>query len=95
MTFKSNYAGIHDLLNSREVEAMLLAHMEERKLLAIALAPVGWTGRYKTSFVVEAGVKKDRVKAVLRNDAPEAMAVEFGAGQTPRHRVLGKALGVV
>lgn len=93
MTFKPNRRGIGELLKGPEAEAMLLAVMEERKGVAEAISPER-TGHYKASFAVEPGVKPDRACAVLRNDADYAIDVEFGAKNTPRHRVLGRALGV-
>jgi hypothetical protein len=90
--FKPNRRGIGQLLNSPEVEAVLLARMEEAHARAIAIAPVE-TGRYKESFVVGLDHEKpDRPRATLTNLMWYAMSVEFGAGHVPRHRTLGKAL---
>lgn len=95
MTFKLNKSGMGDLLKSRDVEAVLIARAEEAEAEAAVIAPEGWTGHYRESFEVGSDMtKKDRVRAYLRNTADEAMAVEFGAGQTPRHRVLGKSVGL-
>jgi hypothetical protein len=93
MTFTPNYDGIGELLRSAEMEVMLLSVMEEKKAIAEAIAPV-YTGDYKRSFVVVPGFKFDRACAVLRNLMPYAMDPEFGAKGTPRHRTLGRALGV-
>lgn len=92
MTFKSNYRGIGRLLNSPEVEAVLMARITEALARAEVIAPVE-TGAYKGAF--EVGLdhdKPDRPRAWLRNNKDYAIIVEFGAGPTPRHRTLGKAL---
>lgn len=92
MTFKANYQGIGRLLQSAEVEAVLLLIVAEAMAKAIVIAPVE-TGRYKTAFEIGSDhVKPDRVRAWLRNNMWYALSVEFGAGPVPRHRTLGKAL---
>jgi hypothetical protein len=70
---------------------------------AIATAPVGdpaedpHAGRYKASFHVRShrsgGATNDRVEAVVYNDSPEAVAVEFGhRGAEPYHTLLRAAI---
>ena len=69
---------------------------------AIAMAPVGdpsedeHPGRYKASFHirthVNGGATSDRVEAVVYNDAPEAVQVEYGhRGAEPYHTLLRAA----
>lgn len=92
MTFKGNYRGIGQLLNSPEVEGVLLLIMAEAMAKAIIIAPVE-TGRYKAAFEIGTDhTKPDRPRAWLRNNMWYALSVEFGAGPVPRHRTLGKAL---
>lgn len=94
MAFHLRRAGLGALLRSAEVTAVLTQVAEEAKAKAEGIAPV-YTGEYKSAFVVTPGIKPDRACVVLRNESPHAMEVEFGAGNTPRHRTLGKAVGVV
>lgn len=92
MTFKANRRGIGELINSPEVEAVLLTAVTEAMARAVVIAPVE-TGRYRDAF--EVGIdhtKLDRPRAYLRNNMPYAIAVEYGAGPVRRHRTLGRAL---
>jgi hypothetical protein len=77
------------------------AHAEEIKLRAEVIAPVyagrgdKHSGRYKASFHVKShlhgGATKDRAEAIVYNDAPEAIYVEFGHwGAEPEH-ILARA----
>lgn len=99
--FQLDYAGLGEYLRSEEVKAMLVARAEKVKAQAEATAPVDETGphpgRYKASFSVSSGVqvhKTGRAYAEVSNDAPEAFFVEFGTRHNPRHRTLGKAVGL-
>jgi len=40
------------------------------------------------------GDNAERAEVYVVNNSPHAFDVEFGRGKTPRHRTLGKALGV-
>lgn len=95
MSFKANRRGIGELINSPEVVAVLLTVATEAMARAEVIAPVD-TGRYKAAFEVGTDhIKPDRPRAYLRNNMPYAIAPEFGAGPVPRHRTLGKAMGIV
>jgi hypothetical protein len=71
---------------------------------AEVLAPVGspaepdeHAGRYKASFSVEVhtrgGATHDRAEAIVKNDSPEAVYVEFGdRGREPYHTLLRAAV---
>lgn len=95
--FKKDYEGIGEMLRAPYMVAAMRARGEKVEAQAVATAPdappigVG----YKEHFSVEAGVReglKPRAFARVRNDSDHALAVEFGWGNTPRHRTLGKAL---
>lgn len=63
---------------------------------AQATAPID-EGEYVSSFELSDGItayggKGTRVYARVTNTAPHAPAVEFGYGNVPRYRTLGKAL---
>jgi hypothetical protein len=69
---------------------------------AEAIAPVGpptdpHAGRYKASFHVRShthgGATHDRAEAIVWNDSPEALFVEYGsAGDEPYHTMLRAAV---
>lgn len=96
MTFKMDYRGVGELLKSSAVEAEMLRRA--RKVLARceATAPVDTggphPGRYKASFSVSSGRRRDRAYAMVTNSSPEALFVEYGTRNNPRHRTMGKAL---
>lgn len=69
---------------------------ERIMVYAISISPVR-TGRYKSSFKVTTGIRSTgtrRAYGAVTNSAPYAAAVEFGLGNVPRHRVLGKSIGL-
>jgi hypothetical protein len=89
-TIKFKYDGIGSLLRSNGMADKMVARAKRIQELAESRAPVysgtgrdPHRGRYKSSFRIESyvsgGYKKDRAAAVLVNDAPEAVFVEFGA----------------
>lgn len=102
--FKPSYRGIGQMLCAD----FMIAEMDRRahRVLAAAqsFAPVDedlddeHRGRYKASFKVTSGIRpggggrKRRAFGRVTNDAPEALDVEYGNRNTPRHRVLGRAL---
>jgi hypothetical protein len=99
-TFKPDYAGLSELLNS---DAMVAAMVEEAaKVMSAAesTAPVATQGdhpgRYKASFSLSGGkhggIHSDRAFGRVTNDAPEAVFVEFGSKNNPKYRTLGHAL---
>lgn len=82
----------------------MVADMERRANnvadLARATAPVGpegdpHRGLYKESFVVSSGIQNEKTRRAygeVRNDVRYAAALEYGDGDTEKHRTLGKAL---
>lgn len=99
--FQLDYAGLGEYLRSAEMQAAMHARAEKVAAVAEASAPVdptsGHPGRYKASFHVSSGVqvhKTGRAYGEVSNDAPEAFFVEFGTRNNPRHRTLGKAIGL-
>jgi hypothetical protein len=98
--YEPSYTGVGEMLNSDfMVEAMRLRG-EEIMLRAIAIAPVGHPpdehpGRYRASFHVRVhshgGATNDRAEAVVYNDAPEALYVEYAHWGAEPYRVLARA----
>jgi hypothetical protein len=81
------------------MQAEMRRRAELVKARAEASAPVDRTGphpgRYKQSFRVTSGVREGKTRRAfgrVTNDAPEAILVEYGSRNNPRHRTLGKAL---
>lgn len=101
--FRLNRAGVGELLRSPGVEAALLLVAEAIKAEAEATAPVGkppedkHPGWYKRSFsiVSKTTTKRGgrRVVAYVRNMAPHAARVEYGAegGRGGAHHTLMRA----
>lgn len=102
MTYTPNEVGMREFLNSE----MLLRVVENtgREIMerAIVMAPVGdpaedeHPGRYKASFHMRSGrfggATGDRVEAIVYNDSPEAVQVEYGhRGREPYHTLLRAA----
>jgi hypothetical protein len=91
-------------LNSVGMLGVVKHYGDKIKDRAEALAPVGspWepdehAGRYKASFSVEVhtlgGATHDRAEAIVSNDSPEAVYVEFGErGGEPYHTLLRAAM---
>lgn len=97
--YNQSYRGIGDMLSMPEIQAEMLRRAEKVKALAEAAAPVyergRHPGRYKGAFRVSSGVRRlpsRRAYARVTNDSPEALFVEFGNVNTPKHRTLGRAL---
>ena len=102
--FKPNHRGVGNMLQAEWMEQAMVVFAEEIRGRAIALAPVGrerdgHPGRYKASFHVRStrhGAAPGRfgmlrAEAVVYNDSPEAVFVEFGHhGREPYH-VLAEA----
>lgn len=108
--FKIDQAGFGEhVLRADWLKTHLVEMAERAQAVAESIAPVDETGphpgRYKESFSVESGETDvysadwpgagPRVYAELVNSSPEALLVEFGSKNNPKHRVLGKATGVV
>lgn len=95
MKYTPNYAGVAEILVGEPMKRAMVAHAEQIKAVAEAISPEE-TGRYKASFRINSGVMDIhgmRAYAEVENTAPYALHVEYGDGHTPRHRVLGRALG--
>lgn len=96
MTFKPDYRGIGELLKSPEMEAEMLRRAKKVLDVCVATAPVDLksphVGRYKASFHASSGRRTDRAYGMVTNAAPEAILVEYGSKNNPRHRTMGKAL---
>jgi len=102
--FTPDHRGVGEMLNSDFMVEAMRAHAEAIKLRAEAIAPVGHPpeskhpGRYKASFHVRAhkyggvsGRGGKRAEAIVYNDSPEALYVEYAHyGQEP-YRVLAIA----
>lgn len=100
MVVHIDYEGMGEFLRSAEMQAAMHTLAEGFMQRAIATAPVDENGphpgRYKASFHVESGVRRNktaRAYGKVINDSPEAFFVEFGTKNNPRHRTLGKAFG--
>lgn len=95
MQYTPNERGVAELLVGEPMKAAMVTAVEPMKLVAEAIAPVE-TGEYKSRFYIDSGVMDihgPRAYAELGNDSDHWAHVEYGDGNTPRHRVLGRALG--
>jgi hypothetical protein len=98
--YRQSYAGVGDLLRSDMVFVEVVRRGHDVAAEGERIAPVDedgpHPGRYKAAFSVEAdrrgGARQDRAVARVVNDAPEALAVEFGNRNTPQHATLRRAL---
>lgn len=94
------YDGIGEMLRSDFMVAEMERRAEKVRAVAVATAPVDASsdhpGRYKESFAVSSakhgGIHKDRAQAIVSNDAPEALYVEYGTKHNPRRATLRNAL---
>jgi hypothetical protein len=99
MAFRWDYKGGGEMLTMPGMVAEMRRRAENVMGEAEATAPVGQgrhAGRYKRSFSVSSGIRGEgrsrRAFGRVTNDAPEALYVEYGNRNTPRHRTLGRAL---
>lgn len=92
--FRPDHEGVGRMLRSGFIEGTLVVFAEGIRAIAEATSPVDETGphpgRYKASFHVKShsrgGATNDRAEAIVYNDAPEAISVEFGKyGDEPYH----------
>jgi hypothetical protein len=108
--YKASYTGIGEMLCAPWMEADMKRRAENVKTYAEATAPVGRDRRptkngkpkpiYKDSFKVSSGIKTSkkgtkRAYGRVTNDSPQAIMVEYGNENTPRHATLRKALEAV
>lgn len=94
--YNPDFAATSLLMTGPKMVALMVAHAEPVKTVAEGISPVE-TGEYKGAFDIESGVVDEhglRAYADVVNNSPHAQHVEWGDGNTPRHRVLGRALGV-
>jgi hypothetical protein len=101
--YNPNHKGMREFLNSSAMVKLVGDAAEVIKIRAIALAPVGTIaegdehpGLYISSFRIRThrfgGVNKDRAEAIVYNDAPDAVYVEYGHfGREPYHVMLRAA----
>jgi hypothetical protein len=98
-SYSPDHEGVGRMLRSPEMEAAMRQVADRIKARAEALAPVSDSdehpGRYKASFHVRShargGATNDRAEAVVYNDAPEALYVEFAGYGAEPYRVLRRA----
>lgn len=100
--FHPDHAGVGAMLRSDFIQNAMRDHADKIKTRAESIAPVAHTrrkdyhpGRYKASFHIRVhdrgGATKDRAEAIVYNDAPESISVEYGKyGEEPYH-VLARA----
>jgi hypothetical protein len=91
IVYVPNHGGIGDMLNSEMMRISMEVIADEIMIRAIVIAPVD-TGRYKASFHVKShlngGATSDRAEAIMYNDAPDALSVEYGKwGNEPYHTI--------
>lgn len=95
-----DYEGIGQMLRSDFMEAEMARRGAKVLAVAEATAPVDefseHPGRYKAAMRLDTtrhgGIRGDRAQAVVSNDSPEAIYVEYGNRNTPRHATLRRAL---
>ncbi len=99
-TYHPDHRGIGEMLNAGFMEGTVLIFAHGIEAIAVATAPVGehdaHPGRYKASFHVKShrygGATNDRAEAIVYNDAPEAVFVEYGHhGREPYHTLANAA----
>jgi hypothetical protein len=97
--YKPDHIGIGEMLRAPFMEGTMVIFAEGIKAYAEAISPIDekgpHPGRYKASFHVRhhsrGGATRDRAEAIVYNDAPEALYVEFAHyGQEPYH-ILARA----
>lgn len=100
-TFTPNHSGVGEMLRADFMQEAMRLNAEEIRVKAEAIAPVGHPpdskhpGRYKASFHVRVhargGATNDRAEAVVYNDSPEALYVEYANWGAEPYRVLAIA----
>lgn len=92
--YRADYDGIGEMLCASWMQADMHRRAEAVMAAAVAASPVD-TGDYVDSFEVESGVKHGKTSRAygrVTNTSDHARAVEYGLGNTPAYRPLGKAL---
>ena len=104
--YTPNRLGMDEFLNSQELLDAMITVAEEIKGIAMSMAPIGsitdgdeHPGLYLASFHIRShrmgGVKHDRAEAIVYNDSPDAVWVEYGHhGREPYH-VMRRAMHTV
>ncbi len=100
--FKASYAGIGAMLRSKWMMGEMVRRADMVKTYAEQAAPVGegsGAGGYKDSFKVvpveRGGSKHNRAAALVVNDDPAAVHVEYGTIAQPGDHTMLKALDVL
>lgn len=104
-SYNPSHFGVGEMLRADFMQDAMRVVADEIKARAIALAPVGeeahddHAGRYKSSFHTRSHISYTapgrygggRAEAVVYNNAPEALYVEYGHFGREPYRVLGRA----
>jgi hypothetical protein len=100
--FHPDHYGVGQMLRSDFMEGTMVIFAQGIMAIAVATAPVGspaeddrHPGRYKASFHIRhhsrGGATKDRAEAIVYNDSPEALYVEYGRYGREAHHTLARA----
>jgi len=103
VSYDPDHAGMLLFLNSQGMLNLVESVGERIMHRAMATAPIGdpivdeHVGRYASSFSMEShrfgGATRDRAEAIVTNDSPEAVYVEYGhRGKEPYHTLLRAAV---
>jgi hypothetical protein len=104
-SYNANYDAIGVWLNSEMLRSVVEEVAERIRDRAVILSPIGTIaegdehpGLYISSWKIKTqlygGATHDRVEAIVYNDAPDALFVEFGHyGREPYHVLLRAAVG--
>jgi hypothetical protein len=98
-TFRPDHRGVGEMLRAPFMQDVMLRHAEEIRTRAEVISPVDENGphpgRYKGSFHIRVsargGATNDRAEAVVYNDSPEAIYVEYASWGAEPYRVLARA----
>ena|SRR6516164_153263 len=101
--FTPDHAGVGDMLRSEFMQRTVLLVAERIRVHAESISPIGHKrdghpGRYRASFHTRVhdrgGATHDRAEAIVWNDSPEAIYVEWAHyGEEPYHIMLRAAVG--
>jgi hypothetical protein len=102
--YNADYTAVGAFLNSDMLLRVVETVAEEIKGIAIAMSPVGslaegdehpglYIASWKTRSQLYGGATHDRAEAIVYNDSPDALYVEFGSyGREPYHVLLRAAM---